>query len=81
MQAISGAGYPGVGRGTSSATSFRSSAGGRGSSSETQKILGRFANGAVEAHPVVVQRYRDAQCRCIRPHALDVVKLDQKVNA
>ena len=58
---------------TSSATSSRSSRGEEEKiESETQKILGAFADDAFTAHPVVVERDHDARAGDRRAHGVDV---------
>ena len=65
LQAISGAGYPGVASWDILGNVVPLISGEEDKfQPETQKILGRFANGAVESHPVVVSATatRDNAC-------------------
>jgi len=80
MQAISGAGYPGVASWDILGNVVPFISGEEDKfEPETQKILGRFANGGVEGHPVVVSATATRVPVHVGHTVSTSVKLDQKV--
>ena len=82
MQAISGAGYPGVASWDILGNVIPFIGGEEEKfEPETQKILGRFANGAVEGYPVVVSATATRVPVHVGHTVSTSVKLEQKVTA